>query len=105
MDPRNPIPGEWIDAALAADAEWMRKARAVVFVSPARDQVRAMLEAAAPLIAQYATAAAVAKLDELQQTVQTYVRVRGEHAEVGDLAEGLRQIFDRKSGDEGEGRG
>lgn len=46
-----PVPEEWIDAALAADLEWMRSARAVVFVSPARDQVRAMLEAAAPLIA------------------------------------------------------
>ena len=46
-----PIPAAWIDAALAADVEWMRKARAVVFVSPARDQVEAMLGAAAPLIA------------------------------------------------------
>ena len=46
-----PIPAAWIDAALAADVEWMRKARAVVFVSPSRDQVEAMLGAAAPLIA------------------------------------------------------
>ena len=39
-DPREPIPDEWIDAALAADAEWMRASRSVVFVSPSRDQVR-----------------------------------------------------------------
>ena len=46
-----PIPEDWIDAALAADAAWMRSARAVVYISPARDQVRAMLEAVAPLAA------------------------------------------------------
>ena len=40
-----------VDAALAADAEWMRRSRSVVFTSPSRDQVRMMLEAAAPLIA------------------------------------------------------
>lgn len=45
------IPGDWIVAALAADAEWVRTSRRVLFTSPARDQVRVMLEAAAPLIA------------------------------------------------------
>jgi hypothetical protein len=47
----DPIPDAWIDAALVADVLWMRQARAIVFVSPSRDQVRMMLEAAAPLIA------------------------------------------------------
>jgi len=49
-DPREPIEA-WIDEALVADVLWMRSARAIVFVSPSRDQVRSMLEAAAPLIA------------------------------------------------------
>jgi hypothetical protein len=44
------VPEEWIDAALAADAEWMRISRSVVFTSPARDQVRMMLAAVAPPI-------------------------------------------------------
>jgi hypothetical protein len=42
---------DWVDAALVADVLWMRSARAIVFVSPSRDQVRAMIEAAAPLVA------------------------------------------------------
>jgi len=46
-----PIPEAWVDAALTADLEWMRKSRSVVFTSPSRDQVRMLLEAAAPLIA------------------------------------------------------
>jgi hypothetical protein len=49
-DRRETVSEEWIDAALDADAEWMRISRSVVFVSPARDQVRMMLEAAEPLI-------------------------------------------------------
>jgi hypothetical protein len=49
-DPREPVE-DWIDAALVADVIWMRQARAIVFVSPSRDQVRAMVEAVAPLVA------------------------------------------------------
>lgn len=83
---------EAVTAAVDADREWMRKSRPVVFVSPARDQVRIMLEAAAPLI----SGAAEATLAEVWQTVETFVKVRGELAQAGDLAEGLRQIRDRK---------
>jgi hypothetical protein len=41
---------EAVDAAQAAGDEWIRRSRSIVFTSPARDQVRAMLEAAAPLL-------------------------------------------------------
>lgn len=55
-------------------------------------------------VAQYVTAAAEATLGELRQTVGTFLTVRGEHAGAADLAEGLRQILDRKSSSEGESR-
>jgi hypothetical protein len=48
----SPVPEEVIDAALAADIEWMRISRSVVFRSCSRDQVRMMLEAAEPLMRQ-----------------------------------------------------
>lgn len=60
------VPEEAIDAALAADAEWMRTARKTVFVSPSRDQVQVMLEAAAPLIA----ADERAKLSEIARSMR-----------------------------------
>ena len=70
------VPEDAVDAAMAGGDEWVRRSRSVVFTSPARDQVRAMLEAAAPLIA----AASEAK-----------------------FARELREILDRhKSGSEGE---
>ncbi len=59
-------------------------------------------------VAQYATAAAEAALAEVRQTVATFLAVRGEHTEAGDLAEGIRQVLDRKplgkSSSEGESR-
>jgi hypothetical protein len=70
-DPREPIPEEWIDAALAADLEWMRISRSVVFVSPARDQVRMMLEAVLPLLRQ-AWLSAVAPGGELVRQTWVY---------------------------------
>jgi len=49
-DPREPIE-DWIDEALVADVMWMRASHPIVFVSPSRSQVRAMIEAVAPLVA------------------------------------------------------
>jgi hypothetical protein len=40
------VPEEAVDAAQAAGDEWISRSRSIVFTSPARDQVRAMLEAA-----------------------------------------------------------
>lgn len=45
------IPERAIDAALSAYIDYQRKARHAVWTSPARDQVRRMLEAAAPFLA------------------------------------------------------
>src|SRR5580692_158472 len=56
---------DWVDAALVADVIWMRSARAIVFVSPSRSQVRAMIEAAAPLIAAAEREQIAARMDEL----------------------------------------
>ena len=44
------IPKQAIDAALNAHVDYQRKARQAVWTSPARDQVRLMLEAAAPFL-------------------------------------------------------
>ena len=64
------IPGDWIVAALAADAEWVRTSRRVLFTSPARDQVRVMLEAAAPLIAAAERERGEASGDSLSDTLR-----------------------------------
>jgi hypothetical protein len=37
-----------------------------------------------------------AVLAEVWQTIETFIKVRGEYAHAGDLAEGLRQIRDRE---------
>jgi hypothetical protein len=69
------IPEECIDAALAADAEWMRTSRRVMFTSPARDQVRVMLEAAGPLIAaaeRERAEAAEARLAEVRAAAEEW---------------------------------
>jgi hypothetical protein len=89
-DPREPIEA-WIDEALVADVMWMRSARAIVFVSPSRDQVRAMIEAVAPLIA----AASEAKLAALRE-YRTLVDEDGEQVIlIGPCAETIGCLFSR----------
>jgi hypothetical protein len=100
-----PVSEAAVTLAVDADRDWMRTTRPVVFVSPARDQVRVMLEAAAPLI----SGPAEALLAEVWETVATFIKVRGELAQAGDLAEAVRQVKERKplgkSSSEGERRG
>ncbi len=44
------VPEKAVDAALAAYIAYQREARQAVWTSPSREQVRRMLEAAAPFI-------------------------------------------------------
>jgi len=82
-----PIPEDWIDAALAADAAWMRSARAVVYISPARDQVRAMLEAVAPLIAAAERERAGVKLAEISAYVTDARAAEAKLTAIADLVQ------------------
>jgi hypothetical protein len=68
--PPLPVAERAVDAALAADSEWMHKARQVVFVSPSRDQVRAMLEAAGPVIREGDRDRLAAILDAMADSAQ-----------------------------------
>ena len=102
----SPVPDEVIDAALAADIEWMRISRSVVFRSCSRDQVRMMLEAA--WVPEHERAErAEAKVAAARETVETFLRHYGHSTSASfqqalDLAHGVRQVLDR---DEGEGCG
>jgi hypothetical protein len=51
QDRAGAISEQAVDAALAAGDDWVRRSRPVVFTSPSRDQVRAMLEGARPAMA------------------------------------------------------
>jgi hypothetical protein len=96
-DPREPIEA-WIDEALVADVIWMRSARAIIFVSPSRDQVRAMIEAVAPLIA----APAETKLAELEihsLTIRRALRWAWLHADTSEAADELRAAMEAVGGD------
>ena len=46
------VPEQAVDAALAAHIAYQRGATQAVWMSPGREQVRAMIEAAAPFITQ-----------------------------------------------------
>ena len=103
----SPVTEEAIDAALAADAEWMARTRQVVFVSPSRAQVRVMLEAASPLL----TGPAEARLAEVRETATTFLAEYGDSGApifrvAGDLARAVLQVIDRdrtSSEEQGDG--
>jgi hypothetical protein len=89
------IPEQAVDAAMAALIARQREARDVVWASPSRDQVRAMIRG------QWERAeAAEARLAEVRQAIATFFTVYGNSTaasltRAGDLGEGIRQILDR----------
>lgn len=68
-DPREPlVSDEAVQAALAGAIAWQKQARQPLWTAPATAQVRAMLEAAAPLIA----GPAEARVSQLERALGHY---------------------------------
>lgn len=97
-----PVTDRAVDLALAASVTCQSAApREAVWVSPSRRQARAMLEAAAPVIADGGRERADARLAEVREVISTYFAVHANSSAVylvqaRDLAEGIRQVLDRK---------